>query len=331
MTLTNDFRKLLSTSCASVLNPSPAVVAAYESDFEGNLPAFADLAQQNRGLVVLLQIGFEHETPEPAAKLAAAVSRFREMSPESRVIVLCNCEGEVSALGGLGVETRLIHQNCFLDERRFRPMGGRNRPYDAAYIARLTPFKRHSLIPVEMAPRLLLLGTVAEHQKRTNRAYVEEMSARYAAARWVNFFHGVKVSELLALANCGLALSAAEGACFASAEYFLCGLPVVDTPALGGRAVLYPEEYACEVEADPEAIAAGVARWRAQRPDPWKVRRAWLEKAAPHRAAYRELMRELTGRDPGRPPHKLGIRTPHSSAFWSFAIQSYLLLKGFVR
>ena len=58
---------------------------------------------------------------------------------------------------------------------------------------------------------------------------------------------------------------------------------------------------------------------------------AWLEKAAPHRAAYRELMRELTGRDPGRPSHKLGIRTPHSSAFWSFAIQSYLLLKGFVR
>ena len=101
MTLTNEFRKLLSTSCASVLNASPAVVAAYESDFEGNLPAFAGLAQLNRGLVVLLQIGFEHETPEPAAKLAAAVSRFREMSPESRVIVLCNCEGEVAALGSL--------------------------------------------------------------------------------------------------------------------------------------------------------------------------------------------------------------------------------------
>ena len=144
MTLTNDFKKLLSTNCAAVLNARPAVVAAYESDFEGNLPAFAGLAAANRGLVALLQIGFEHETPEPAAKLAAAVSRFREMSPESRVIVLCNCEGEVSALGGLGVETRLIHQNCFLDERRFRPMGGRDRPYDAAYIARLTPFKRHS-------------------------------------------------------------------------------------------------------------------------------------------------------------------------------------------
>ena len=25
----------------------------------------------------------------------------------------------------------------------------------------------------------------------------------------------------------------------------------------------------------------------------------------------RALMRELAGRDPGRPPHKLGLRTPH--------------------
>ena len=331
MTLTNEFKKILSRNDASVLNASPGVVAAYESDFEGNLPAFAGLARANRGLVVLLQIGFEHETPGPAAKLAASVSRFREMSPEARVIVLCNCEGEVAALGSLGVETRLIHQNCFLDERRFRPMGGLDRPYDAAYIARLTPFKRHSLIPAEMAPRLLLLGCIPEHSMRENPVYAGREIERLAAARWVPSFPGVKVSELLAKANCGLALSAAEGACFASAEYFLCGLPVVDTPALGGRVVLYPEEYACEVEADPDAIAAGVARWRERRPDPWKVRAAWLEKAAPHRAAYRELMREITGRVPGRPPHKLGVRTPHSGAFWSFAVRSYLLLKGIAR
>ena len=331
MTLTNDFKKILSRNEASVLNASPAVVAAYELDFERAIPAFAGLASANRDLVVLLQLGFEHETSEPAAHLAVSVSRFREMSPEARVIVLCNCEGEVATLGGLGLETRLIHQNCFLDERRFRPMGGRDRPYDAAYIARLTPFKRHSLIPAEMAPRLLLLGSMTQHSMRSNPAYAGKEVERLAAARWVPSFPGVKVSELLATANCGLALSAAEGACFASAEYFLCGLPVVDTPALGGRAVLYPEEYVCEVAADSASIAAGVAHWRAQQPDPWKVRRAWLEKAAPHRAAYRELMREITGHVPGRPPHKLGIRTPHSGAFWSFAIQSYLLLKGIVR
>jgi len=326
MTLTEDFRKVLGRRETSVLSARPVVVAAYERAFEEELPAFAGLARANKGCAILLQLGFEHETVEPAARLAAAVSRFREQAPEARVIVLCNCGGEVSRLAPLGIEARLVHQNCFLDERRYRPMGGADRPYDAAYIARLTPFKRHSLIPVEMAPRTLLLGTFMDLQD--DQPYAKEMYARYARARWVQQFSGVKVAELLAMANCGLILSAAEGACFASAEYFLCGLPVVDTPALGGRAVLYPEEYVREVDAAPEAVGAGIAHWREHRPDGWKIRSAWLEKAAPHRAAYRELMRELAGRDPGRPPHKLGIRTPHGGVLWSFAIRLYLRMKG---
>lgn len=326
MTVTVDFKGVLSRKEASVLSVRPTVVAAYELDFNHALPAFVGFARANRGLVVLLQLGFEHETAEPAARLAASVSRFREQAPEARVIVLCNSEGEVSSLGALGVEVRLVHQNSFLDERRYRPMGGLCRPYDAAYIARLTPFKRHALIPADIAPRLLLMGTFLDEQE--DQVYAREMYARYAQAQWIQQFSGVRVSELLSKANCGLALSAAEGACFASAEYFLCGLPVVDTPALGGRAVMYPEEYVREVATAPEAVGEGIAHWRAHRPDPWKVRSAWLAKAASHRAAYRELMRELTGRDLGRPPHKLGIRTPHGGAFWTFAFRSYLLLKG---
>ena len=326
MTVTDDFRGVLSRKEASVLSVRPAVVAAYELDFMLAFSAFVGFARANKGLVVLLQLGFEHETAEPAARLAASVFRFSEQAPESRVIVLCNSKGESSSLGALGVEVRLVHQNSFLDERRFRPMGGLARPCDAAYIARLTPFKRHSLIPVEMAPRLLLMGTFLDEQE--DQVYAKEMYSRYREANWVQHFHGIRVSELLAKANCGLVLSAAEGACFASAEYFLCGLPVVDTPALGGRAMLYPEEYVREVEPSSDAVGAGIAYWRVHRPDPWKVRSAWLAKAAPYRVAYRELMRELTGRYPGRPPHKLGIRTPHGGAFWTIAFRAYLFLMG---
>ena len=133
---------------------------------------------------------------------------------------------------------------------------------------------------------------------------------------------------MLAQAKCGLALSEVEGACFASAEYFLCGLPVVDTAALGGRDVLYPFEYVRRVEAVPEAIAEGIAYWGAHRPDPWKVRAAFLAKAEPHREAFRQLMKELTGRNCGRPPHKLGLRTPHPGLAHTLAIQAYLFAKG---
>ena len=58
------------------------------------------------------------------------------------------------------------------------------------------------------------------------------------------------------------------------------------------------------------------------------MRAAWLAKARPHREAFGQLMRELTGRAHGHPPHKLGLRTPHPAAAYSRAIQAYLWVKG---
>ena len=324
---TVSFDSLLDKKIVHVLCRRPVLVhaCAYEADFINHREAFEAFARANPGSVFLLQLGWECETPEAVARLSAAAAAYREGTGGARMIVLCNARAEEEALGRAGVETRWIHQNAFLDERRFRPMGGEDRPFDAAYTARVTPFKRHSLLPPELAPRLLFLGSWV---RKAEREFGKEIRARYAAARWVEHFSGARISCLLARAKCGLALSEVEGACFASAEYFLCGLPVVDTAALGGRDVLYPFEYVRRVEARPEAVAEGIAHWAAHRPDPWKVRAAFLAKAEPHREKFRRLMKELTGRDCGRPPHKLGLRTPHPGPATSLAIQAYLFAKG---
>ena len=261
---------------------------------------------------MLLQLGYEHETPELAAHLGEVSARFMESAAGARMIAMGNSERECAALQAVGMEARFIHQNCFLDERRYRPMG-RLKPYDAAYVARLTPCKRHELMPQELAPRLLLMGCATKIYD-SERGYADMVRSRYAAAKVMPTFSGARISEYLGLAKCGLVLSAREGASFCSSEYLLCGLPVVDTPALGGRSSLYPGEFVKYVESNPEAVGAGIAHWVANRPDPWKVRAAWLAKAAPHRRAFAELMRELTGRAAGRPMHKLGLRTPHPGA-----------------
>ena len=318
--------KLFKQHLATLLNKSPAVLAAFDVDFERRLDTFAAFASANPKTVVLLQLGYEHETPELAAHLGEVVSRFKDAAPGARVIALGNCEKECAALKAVGVETRFIHQNAFLDERRYRPMG-KARPFDAAYIARLTPCKRHELIPPEVAPKLLLMGCATKIYD-SERDYANMVYSRYAAARLLPTFSGARISEYLALAKCGLVLSAREGASFCSSEYFLCGLPVVDTPALGGRSVLYPEEFVEYVESTPDAVGKGIARWTVERPDPWKVRAAWLAKAAPHREKFRALMREISGRGFGRAPHKLGLRTPHPGALHSLAIKSYLALKA---
>lgn len=325
MNIPPSLRSFLDRRIVCFLNAKPAVAVAFDRDFMRYRERFDEFARANPGSALLLQLGWECETPEAAGRLAGAVAAFRDAAPGARVVVLANSEAECAALERAGVETRWIQHNAFLDERRYRPIGGAERPYDAAYIARLTPFKRHGLLPPELAPRLLFLGAGV---KAAEREYGEEMRARYAAARWVPSFSGAKVSLLLAQAACGLALSACEGACFASAEYLLSGLPVVDTPAIGGRDALYPDEFVRRVDAAPDAIAEGIAHWVAHRPDPRKVRASFLAKTAPHRERFRSLMRELAGRYCGRPPHKLGLRTPRPGTAATLAIQAYLWAKG---
>lgn len=326
MNSTPEMLSLLKRHRAAILCGSPVVLAAYDSDMTANFDAFAAFAKSNPRTTVLLQLGYEHESAETADKLSSVVARFRDVVPDARVIALCNGPKEVESLGSRSVETRLIHQNCFLDERRYWPLTG-SRPYDAAYIARLTPCKRHELVPPEVAPRLLLMGCASKIYD-SERDYADMVKSRYSAARWIPTFSGAKISEYLAMAKCGLVLSAREGASFCSSEYFLCGLPVVDTPAIGGRSVLYPEEFVRYVDSTPESVGAGIAHWVANGPDPRAVRTAWLEKARTHRAAFEELMLELTGRRFGRPPHKLALRTPHPDAAHSIAIAAYLRVKG---
>ena len=314
---------------AALLCEAPVVLAAYDSDFTANLDAFADFAKANPKTTMLLQLGYEHESPETADKLSGVVARFRGLAHDARVIALCNGPKEVGSLGVRNVETRLIHQNCFLDERRYRPLPG-PRPYDAAYIARLTPCKRHELVPPEIASRLLLMGCASKIYD-SERDYADMVKSRYAAARWIPTFSGAKISEYLALAKCGLVLSAREGASFCSSEYFLCGLPVVDTPAIGGRSVLYPEEFVRYADSTTESVGEAIAYWTRNCPDPREVRKAWLAKARVHRVAFDELMLELTGRRFGRPPHKLALRTPHPDALHSLAISAYLFAKRWWR
>ena len=317
--------ELVAKRMACVLCGRPAVVVVYESDFIKQREVFEAFARENPGGCVLVQLGWECETPESVGRLSSSAAAFREGTGGARLLVMCNSQAELEALDKAGLETRWIHQNALMDERRFRPLGGEKRPFDAAYIARLTPFKRHGLLPVELAPRLLFLGAFVRASEREYAAGIRE---KYAAARWMGAFSGAKISCLLAQAKCGLALSGVEGACFASAEYLMSGLPVVDTAALGGRDVLYPWEFVRRVEPTPESVAEGIAHWAAHRPDPWKVRAAFLAKAEPHRERFRELMKELTGRACGRPPHKLGLRTPHPGWAHTRAIQAYLALKA---
>lgn len=54
--------------------------------------------------------------------------------------------------------------------------------------------------------------------------------------------------------------SATEGACYASTEYLMCGLPVISTHSTGGRDIWYTPDNSILVEATEPAVAARLQR-----------------------------------------------------------------------
>src|SRR5690606_14249643 len=133
---------------------------------------------------------------------------------------------------------KLINQNAFIVPDYFFPIDGAEKKYDAIYNARPRKFKRHYLARnVGEAYRLALI--LGKHVASLDDVNESELPKHI----YKNTDHlpHKRVNELLNQSRVGLILSAVEGACFASSEYLLAGIPVVSTMSKGGRDYWYDE------------------------------------------------------------------------------------------
>ena len=289
------------------LNRSPRIIAAFEMDFLRNLEAFKKSIPQNEKFTLFLQLGWSAELPEVAAELKTRLAEARNAFPECRFIILANAPGEVDILKEF-VEVYLAQHNAFLDPRRY-PLAKRNkRKYDALYIARITPFKRHEL--ALKVNNLHLIGSFSEKE----RDYFESTIARFSHARWSQKVPSFLIGREIGKAACGLALSAIEGAMFSCGEYSLCGVPVVSTRNMGGRDTLLPDFAVKIADDNAESTAQSVQYWVDNPIDPQEIRQAYLALAMPQKAMVQELMNSIAGRRVYL-PHKLNVRCrllPHT-------------------
>ena len=289
------------------LNRSPRIIAAFEMDFLRNLEAFKKSIPQNEKFTLFLQLGWSAELPEVAAELKTRLAEARNAFPECRFIILANAPGEVDILKEF-VEVYLAQHNAFLDPRRY-PLAKRNkRKYDALYIARITPFKRHEL--ALKVNNLHLIGSFSEKE----RDYFESTIARFSHAQWSQKVPSFLIGREIGKAACGLALSAIEGAMFSCGEYSLCGVPVVSTRNMGGRDTLLPDFAVKIADDNAESTAQSVQYWVDNPIDPQEIRQAYLALAMPQKAMVQELMNSIAGRRVYL-PHKLNIRCrllPHT-------------------
>lgn len=285
---------------AYILNHSPKIIAAFEMDFLRNLPAFQKAIPQKEKFTMLLQLGWSAEIPEVANELKMRLAEAKECFPEARFIILANSPGEVGGIREF-CEVYLASHNAFLDPARYPLAKNKRRKFDALYIARITPFKRHQL--AEKINKLHLIGSYSEKETE----YFSQTIARFPNAVWTqkvpSFFIGRKICE----AACGLALSAVEGAMFSCGEYSLCGVPVVNTENLGGRDTLLPEFAVRFAEDNAESVAENVNCWVENPVDPWEIRNGFLKMALPQKERIQDVVNSIAGKNVYL-PHKLNIR-----------------------
>ena len=146
---------------ACILNHSPKIIAAFEMDFLRNLPAFQKAIPQGEKFTMLLQLGWSVELPEVAVELRNRLAEAKNAFPEARFIILANAPREVEIIKDF-CEVYLASHNAFLDPARYPLAKAGKRKYDALYIARITPFKRHYL--AGKIKNLHLIGNYSEKE-----------------------------------------------------------------------------------------------------------------------------------------------------------------------
>jgi glycosyltransferase involved in cell wall biosynthesis len=249
-------------------------------------PAAHKLLELANGAVAHLWIRPNWHGPAIAKDLAAFVREVGRATPNLQAMVMAATYEDRALFHRLGVDAIWCNPNALIDERAYAPDLDAEKRYDAVNVGRLVPFKRHEL--AAKVPRLALVT----HGFEVEATYAEDCLSTLEGLSFVNYEPGREVQPLkpdavralLVQSRCGLALSAVEGAMYASTEYLLCGLPVVTTPSQGGRHVFFHPDYVETVEPTADAVARGVARIIAKAADPLAIRRRTLQLMRPHRA-----------------------------------------------
>ncbi len=243
-----------------------------------------------KNIHIICGLWWSIETPRLLGKVLFTILRNKIMFPKINVSILCNTQKEHQLLRLFNIDSVYCNHNCFIDENIFSILPRIQKGYDAVYNAVLTNFKRHTLVAA-------IKGKVAFITYRfENSAYKSYLDRSLKNITWLNYSPGKEpvfldnkaLEEIYNGAYVGVALSAVEGAMYASCEYLLCGIPVVSTRSKGGRDVFFDDYNSILVTPDPEQIALAVDRLRSANKDSMAIRSTAISLMREHRQRFIE-------------------------------------------
>ncbi len=289
----------------AVLSTDPLVtVGKYEGRFPMGLASVWPERFERDPSLHFLGLPWTAEPPGVAESIARDVVEWRARLPLARFVLMANTEYEAALLSQAGVPNIVANNSVFIDERIYAPPSGPNagpKRYDAAYVARLDPFKRHEL--AAGIPTLVLMYGMqpGEDYERVKRILPH---AHFANHERNGGDYGVlsqsDVCEILNRSRVGLCLSALEGAMRAAIEYALCGLAVVSTASVGGRERFLIGPHVRMVEDDADAVARAVAELKAKAFNPIAIRELTGRLLAFDRYNFLQSANRIAARELGR-------------------------------
>ena len=192
--------------------------------------------------------------------------------------ILYNDERDKQLFSSAGFQGDVINQNCWLDYNKdMCVLPNTEKEYKAIYIGRMIPVKRHYL--AKSVDRLALVAGMLYGNNK-------EVDAPKHIYRNESPLTPKEVAQKINQSSCGLILSEKEGACFASSEYLLCGIPVVSTKSEGGRDFWYDEYNSIVCTDDEYEVARAVEYFYSNPRDPQVIRGNHISKANFLRAKF---------------------------------------------
>ena len=192
--------------------------------------------------------------------------------PNHRITFLINDINEIPRLNRFQLPIKFLHQNSFVDINIFKPIQ-MEKEYNIIYNARIEDNKRHYLL--NECTKIGLISAFIHDIDEHKIEYLEYLKKLLPDALLLNYKPPQKlrdfnlydgppqlkeqeICKMINKARVGVILSAKEGACYASIEYLLSGLPVVSTINIGGRNHFFDKRFCRIVPSHPKRIREAI-------------------------------------------------------------------------
>jgi len=288
-----------------IINKSPLII--YTTENIKDIRLFSKIIGVNRDAIFLITFWWTiKDNSIVHEEISKCIQNNQKQYPKHEIILLLNTIDETKTLLRMGMQSKFIHQNSLVDIEVFKPLQLKKQ-YDIIYNGRLDEMKRHYLL--RDCKNIGFLSAYVMDIDQKKEKYLNELKRIIPQAFMINssqpmvlkkyqyiigfqLFTSKEVNTVINQSKVGVILSAKEGACYASIEYLLAGIPVVSTINLGGRDYFLDDRFCRIVKSNPSAVKKAVDELIALKIDPFFIRNETIKKMKPHLNKFKNLIKK---------------------------------------